>query len=165
MRNINFGWLNLVITSTLVIIIISLALTYHGEYRWVGHAVVSIVGLITLGGMVTTGTKLAGRWGTSKAGLFRQHRKISIFFTTLIVGTFFYGMLVSLGKEEPLWSNTPHAWLGVAIIIVALVQLIPSLIMKRTATIRYIHRFIGYLLAALFLSQVILGVYMVLTGS
>ena len=165
MRNIKFGWLNLGIASTLLIIIISLAFTYHGEYRWVGHAVVSIVGLITLGGMVTTGTKLAGRSGTSKAGLFRQHRKLSIFFTILIVSTFFYGMSVSLGKKEPLWSNTPHAWLGLAIIIVALGQLISSLIIKRTTTIRYIHRVIGYLLAALVLSQVILGVYMVLTGS
>jgi hypothetical protein len=155
--------LNLATAIALIVIIISLALTYSGAYRWIGHAVVSIVGLITLGALVTTGMRMAGRLGTSAPGLFRQHRKISIFFTILMVGTSLYGLWVVLGAAVPEHLRSPHAWLGVAISALALAQLTPSLTMKRTETIRYYHRIIGYLLATLVLTQVIIGVYMVLT--
>jgi hypothetical protein len=155
--------LNLAFAIALIIIIISLALTYSGEYRWIGHAVVSILGLITLGVLVTTGMRLAGRLGTSVPGLFRQHRKISIFFTILMAGTSLYGLWVVLGAPVPKHLSSPHAWLGIAIIAIALAQLTPSLTMKRTAPLRYYHRIIGYLLASLVLIQVIIGVLMVLT--
>jgi len=162
MGKVRIGRLNLAIAVSLVIIIVSLALTYQGEYRWVGHAVVSVLGLVTLGGVVTTGMRLAGRLRASGTELFRQHRKISILFTILMVGTPLYGLWVTLGEEEPL-LHTPHGWLGVVITAIALAQLTPSIILKRTTTIRHFHRIIGYSLAALVLAQVIIGVYMVLT--
>lgn len=163
MRKVKSDWLNLAIAVALVVIIVSLALTYRGEYRWVGHAVTSIVGLITLSGVVTTGMRMAERLGTSGTGLFRQHRKISIFFTILMVGTSLYGFWVVLGEIPPEHLMSPHAWLGLAITAISLAQFTPSVTLKRTATVRYFHRIIGYILAALVLTQVIIGVYMVLT--
>ena len=163
MRNKKFDWLNLAISAILVFIIITLVLTYRGEYRWIGHAVVSIVGLITLGGMIITGMRMAGRLGTSGTGWIKLHRKIGIFFTILMVGTFLYGLWVVLGAAVPVHFNSPHAWLGVAVTIFALAQLTPSVVLKRTNTIRHFHRVIGYLLAALVIAQIIIGVYMVLT--
>ena len=163
MRNKKFDRLNLAISAILVFIIITLVLTYRGEHRWIGHAVVSIVGLITLGGMIITGMRMAGRLGASETGLLRLHRKIGIFFTILMVGTSLYGLWVVVGEEVPEHFNSPHAWLGVAVTIFALAQLTPSVVLKRTNTIRRFHRVIGYLLAALVIAQIIIGVYMVLT--
>ncbi len=151
--------MNLAIAVALIIIIASLALTYRGEYQWVGHAVISVLGLFTLVGVVTTGVKLAGRLRASNAGLFRQHRKISIFFAILIVGTATYGFWMTSGKVIP----EPHSWLGVSIAIIALFQMIPSLVMKRTKAIRCLHRITGYTLAILIPLQVTIGIYMVLT--
>ena len=165
MRRLRFNWLNLAIASALVVISVSVAVTYRGDYRWIGHAVIAAVALITLAGMTTTGRRLARTRDPRGAALFRQHITIAVFFAILVIGTFVYGILVSLGEEELLWGNSPHAWLGAAIIVLALAQLIPSLVMKRTATVRFYHRIIGYSLITLVLAQIALGVYMVLTGS
>jgi hypothetical protein len=148
-----------------VIILLGAALTYRGDYRWVGHAVVSVLALTALGAMPVTGSRLARIRDSRGAALLRHHIAIGISFALLAVGTFSYGILVSLGEEEPLSSNSPHACLGAAIVAVALAQLTTSLTTKRTATVRSYHRIPGYGLVALVLAQIALGVYMVLTGT
>lgn len=165
MGRARFSKLSLAIASALVIIVISVALTYRGDYRWVGHAVVGVVALITLGGMAATGRRLRTKREGGGTALFRRHKTLGIFFAALVTGTFAYGILVSLGEGEPWWGGTSHSWLGVAILVAALAQLMPSLIMKRTATVRLFHRIIGYSLMALILGQIGLGIYMVLTGT
>ena len=165
MGSARFSKLSLAIAATLVIIIVAVALTYRGDYRWVGHAVVGAAALITLGAMATTGRRLARKREGRGTALFRRHKTLGILFAVLAVGTFPYGVLVSLGEGEPWWGGTPHAWLGVAILVAALAQLVPSLTMKRTSALRFYHRTLGYTLFALILGQIGLGIYMVLTGT
>jgi heme A synthase len=165
MRNPRFSGLSLAITGAVVIIVVSAALTYRGDYRWVGHAVVGVMALITLSVMATTGRKLAKMRDSRGTALLRQHTAIGIFFAVLVVGTFLYGLPVSLGRDGLLWGNSPHAWLGAAVVVAGLAQLTPSLTLKRTTTVRFYHRILGYTLFALILGQIGLGIYMVLTGT
>lgn len=153
--------MNLAIVLTLIGAVIGFAFTFGGENRWIGHAVVSVAGLLWLGEVLFLGARLAGRvkW-SSTTSLLKPHRKASVFFAFLVIGTFFYGLSVTAEHEEPLLTSG-HAWLGLTIGILAFFQVTSSLTIRNRRAIRVPHRLLGYALALLVLAQVAWGVVMV----
>ncbi len=107
-------------------------LTYRSHYRWVGHALFTIVGLVTLGWTVTTGAILARRLPSPMRGIFPLHRLQGIAFGLLMLFSIPYGLLSVRRHGEPYLSSA-HDKLGVVISIIAVVQVVPSLLtLKRT---------------------------------
>jgi hypothetical protein len=51
-----------------------------------------------------------------------------------------------------------HGRFGLAVVVVALLQVIPSLVVKKRKKIRKLHQILGYALPFLVLIQVILGI-------
>jgi hypothetical protein len=129
---------------------------------WLGHAILSIIGLILAIFIVVNGAKLTGRIkGKKGAKTFKLHRILSILFGLVMIGTFFYGLWVTSQHETPILSSI-HGWLGLIIAIFALLQLLPCLFVKKRTKIKIPHMIIGYSLFVLVIIQVIWGLQIAL---
>jgi len=134
-------------------------------FDWAGHAIVSIIGFIFALLILITGAKLTGRIKKIDGlNSFNLHRAASILFSLFMVGTFFYGLLVTSGHETPLLSSSVHGWLGLLIVIFALLQVIPSVFIKKRNKIKFPHMMIGYSLVFLVMLQIIVGVQIAVLG-
>jgi hypothetical protein len=143
----------------LVIATLSIVFTFGTESRWIGHAVTSIIGLILIIGVILTGAVQKGRIRTIRLHqIFRYHKMASMWFSLFVIGTFFLGLLTTLEHGEPLLQS-PHGIVGLALVLMAIVQLIPSLLIKRRARIQTVHRIVGYAIVPVFILQTILGLY------
>jgi hypothetical protein len=137
----------------------SIALTFGTETRWIGHAVTSIIGLILMVVVILTGAVQKGRIRTIRVHqIFRYHKMASTWFSLFVIATFILGLLTTLEHGEPLLES-PHGIVGLALGLMAIVQLIPSLLIKRRARIRMIHMIIGYAIVPVFILQTVLGLY------
>lgn len=106
-------------------------------FDWIGHAIVSIIGLILAISILISGAKLTGRIkGKKGANTYKIHKIVSVLFSIFMIGTFFYGLLVTSGHGSPLLSSV-HGWLGLIIFIFAVGQLIPCLFVKNRTRIKF----------------------------
>jgi hypothetical protein len=142
-----------------ITVIAGFLLTANRDYQWLGH---SLAGLMTFGFLawvVFCGSALAGRLRRPpNPGRFKLHRKLGIAVGFAVAATFAYGLLVMLPQGKRL-MDTPHGWLGMAIVALSLYQVIPSLTAKGRKLTRVTHRWVGYTLAGLIVLQSALGIF------
>lgn len=120
-----------------------IALAYE---RWVGHALIAIVSLVLMIYTLTTGAMLKGRIKKSSGNLFKFHKRSGIYFGAFILGSFIYGLWIRLQHGESILSSV-HGKLGLIILLIIILQLVPSLVLKNRATYRRLHKIMGYTLA------------------
>ena len=126
---------------------------------WLGHAIVSGVGLVFALLVVYNGAKLTGRINGKKgAKTYKIHRILSLLFGFIMIGTFFYGLWVTSQHGAPVLLSI-HGWLGLIIALFALAQLLPCLFVKKRTKIKIPHMIIGYFLLFLLVIQVIWGMH------
>jgi hypothetical protein len=101
---------------------------------------------------------LKGRIKRKQTNLFALHKKVSIYFSTFIIGTFLYGLLTKIQQEEPVLTSF-HGRLGLILLLIVIFQLIPSLIVKDRTRIRTPHKILGYSLAPLMFLEASWGLY------
>lgn len=134
-------------------------------FDWIGHAIVSIVGLILAVFIVINGAKLTGRLkGKEGAKTFKVHKILSILFGIFMIGSFFYGLWVTSQHGTPILSSV-HGWLGLIIAIFAILQLFPCLFVKKRTKIKIPHMIIGYSLLFLVVLQVVWGAHIAVLSS
>jgi len=78
--------------------------------------------------------------------------------------TFFYGLWVTSQHGKPLLESV-HGWLGLIIALGAVMQLIPSIIIKKRIKIKTSHMILGYLLASLVVLEVAWGIHITVIGA
>jgi hypothetical protein len=127
----------------LLLAIGGIALAYE---RWVGHALIAIVSLVLMIYTLTTGAMLKGRIKKSSGNLFKFHKRSGIYFGSFILGSFIYGLWIRLQHGESILSSV-HGKLGLIILLIVILQLVPSLVLKNRATYRRLHKIMGYTLA------------------
>ncbi|OEU41219.1 hypothetical protein BGV40_16170 [Methanosarcina sp. Ant1] len=121
-----------------------IALVYE---RWIGHALIAIISLVLMVYALTTGAILKGRIKKrSPRNVFKLHKRVGIYFGALILGSFIYGLWIRLQHGESILSSV-HGKLGLIILLIAFLQLIPSLVLKNRARYRGLHKMMGYVLA------------------
>jgi hypothetical protein len=147
----------ILLTIPLLAAVISVALTFWTESRWIGHAVTSIVGLFLMCVVILTGAAQKGRSRTIRIyHIFRYHRIASICFSLIVIVTFILGLLTMLEHGEPLLISL-HGLVGLALITLAIVQLVPSLLVRERIRIRFAHMVVGYTIIPFYIVQMILG--------
>ena len=107
---------------------------------------------------LVTGAMLKGRIKRKQTNLFPLHKKVGIYFSTFILGTFLYGLLIKMQHEEPVLTSV-HGRLGLILLLIVIFQLIPSLIVKDRTRIRTPHKILGYSLAPLMFLEASWGLY------
>jgi hypothetical protein len=127
----------------LLLAIGGIALAYE---RWVGHALIAIVSLVLMIYTLTTGAMLKGRIKKSSGNLFKFHKRSGIYFGSFILGSFIYGLWIRLQHGESILLSV-HGKLGLIILLIVILQLVPSLVLKNRATYRRLHKIMGYTLA------------------
>ncbi|HMA05780.1 MAG TPA: hypothetical protein VKO45_07620 [Methanomicrobiales archaeon] len=116
-----------------------------------------IVALVLMVAVILTGAVQKGRIKAIRVHhIFRFHRMLSIWFSAFVVGTFVLGLLTTRGHGEPVLESV-HGLLGLVVAILALAQLVPSLVIARRTRIRLPHRVIGYLIVPLLVLQTVIG--------
>lgn len=137
----------------------SIALTFGKETRWIGHAVTSTIGMILMVVVILTGAVQKGRFRTIRLHqVFRYHKMASTWFSLFVIGTFILGLLTTMGHGEPLLES-PHGIVGLTLVVMAIIQLVPSLLIRKRARIRALHRVVGYAIVPVFILQTVLGLY------
>ena len=135
----------------------SVAATFGTPSQWIGHAVTAVFGLLLLGIVILTGAILRGRiFRKSAFQVYPLHRASSIWFSLVVGATFLLGSLVMIHHGEPVLQSS-HGILGLAITILAVIQLGPSLTITKRSSIRAVHRIVGYLLVVLYGIQIYIG--------
>lgn len=134
-------------------------------FEWLGHAIVSIIGLIFAILILISGAKLTGRIkGRKGANAYKIHKLVSFLFSVFMVATFFYGLWVTSQHGTPI-LNSVHGWLGLVIAVIAVSQLIPCLFVKNRTRIKFPHMIFGYMLVFLVVLQVSWGIHIALLSS
>src|SRR5665647_3674243 len=96
---------------------------------------------------LTTGALLKRRIKKKSQGnVFKFHKRVGIYFGALILGSFIYGLWIRLQHGESILSSV-HGKLGLIILLIVILQLVPSLVLKNRATYRRLHKIMGYTLA------------------
>jgi len=131
---------------------------------WFWHAMTGSAGLLLLIVIALTGAVLRGRLQRPEGlNVFRVHRTASILFAALMLGAYVHGQHVTGGMRLAL-PITIHGWLGLAIVVLGIVQLLPSLLIRTRKSLRASHMVIGYLLAGLLFVQTFWGLQVGLVG-
>ena len=151
------------IAVSLLLAFIILFFTYEGEYRWLGHAVVSITGLILIVIVVVNGATLAGRLKKGATNAHRLHKNVSVLFSLFMVGTFFFGLWIMYSHGEELLASV-HGWIGLAIVVLAIIQVVPCFITKQRTKIRVLHKVAGFAVAVLVVIQTAWGLEVAVVG-
>lgn len=153
-------WLTLpgiLLLSGLLTVAFIVALTFGTELRWTGHASAGILGMILMVATVVTGMVQKGRIRTVRfSGIYRYHKMASTWFGLFVIGTFVLGLLTTLEHGEPLLES-PHGIVGLVLVFMVVVQLVPSLLIRKRDRIQVLHRVTGYAIVPLFIIQTILG--------
>ena len=132
-------------------------LTFGTESRWIGHAAIALTGLAFLTAHIFTGAMVRGRVKTSRLpGRFRLHRMTSIWFGVFVVATFVQGLLTTAGHGEPVLES-PHGIIGLALAVLVIVQVVPSILIRNRGRLRFPHMVVGYAIVPLYLLQVVVG--------
>ena len=169
------GFSDISIIATLITVLISTALTFQTEIVWVGQDFAGIPSLFFLIAVIFIGARLAGRLRTPPdhkgVNLLGVHKKFGVFFVFLIITTLIIGLWGRIFHGELFfWEDTElsvpviHGWVGLLITILALLQVIPSLVIKDRSKIRKLHLIVGYLVLTVFIIQILLGIGAVLVA-
>ena len=133
-------------------------------WDWLGHAILGFAVLFLVVCILITGASLSGRIkGWDGKNLFKIHKRISILLSVVVMSTFFYGLWVTSLHGKPLLSSI-HGWLGLAIAVLAVIQLVPSLVIKERTKLKTPHMLLGYTLALLVLLEVVWGLHTAVLG-
>jgi hypothetical protein len=136
----------------------AVALTY-GTTRWIGHAVTAFTGLALMIAAVLSGAVQKGRIRRIHIrNAYRFHRMASIGFCLFVIGAYVLGILTTMKFGGQL-VKYPHGVVGLILVLMAVVQLVPSLLVKKRAGIQTLHRFIGYALVPAFILELIIGLF------
>jgi hypothetical protein len=165
-RSISIVWSDIAIIASLLMIVIVFVLTAGTSARWVGHALAGIISLIFSVAAALVGAILVGRVkGPKGIKWFRLHRKIAIWLAVIITITFVQGLFDRYSHVELLfWQHTEpltlviKGWLGLTVTIVAIVQVLLSLVVKDRRKVKKIHMMLGYTLIILLAIITILGI-------
>jgi hypothetical protein len=134
----------------------AVALTY-GTTRWIGHAVTAFAGLALMITAVLSGAVQKGRIQRIHIrNAYRFHRMASIGFCLFVIGAYVLGILTTMKFGGQL-VKYPHGVVGLILVLMAVVQLLPFLLVKRRAGIQALHRLTGYIIIPVFILQLIAG--------
>jgi uncharacterized membrane protein YraQ (UPF0718 family) len=122
---------------------------------------------------IIIGAMITGRIKKYTFGnLLKTHLVVNGYVTILLIGTFLYGIWARITHGEPMFfqSNDPLAtmlkgWLGVVLILVAMIQILPCIMVKNKQRKKNVHMVFGYLLLLFLIVQTLLGVYATLSGA
>lgn len=154
--------LNILIVLALVVTIGNIVVTYKGNTYWIGHATIGASGFILAISVLIMGAALRRRIKRIRSpNLLKIHRRIAISFGLFIVGTFLYGLWITSWRHgvRILLPASFHGRLGLGIVVTAMLQVIPSVVVKKRKKIRKAHMILGYALPPLVLLQVVWGTY------
>lgn len=126
--------------------------------NWVGHALIAIISLLLMIYALTTGATLKGRIKRGSGNSFKLHKKYGIYFGAFILGSFIYGLWIRLQHGESILLSV-HGKLGLVILLIAILQVIPSLILKNRTRYRGLHKILGYALAPVLVIDASWGLY------
>jgi len=111
---------------------------------------------------VLLGTKNAGRFGESKItkNTLNIHRILAIITGIIVIISFSLGFVLGNGLNIAftLEGGGIHGLTGLLAVILVLLQIIPSLIIKRRKKIKLIHRIVGYSLLIDLTVQLVTGI-------
>jgi cytochrome b561 len=155
---------------SVIIVIAVFGVTYGTELRWLNHAVAGVINLLFAVAVVLLGAMNAGRKKSMRRGtLVRTHKRLGIYLSLLVAGTFLLGVWSRNAHGEALFwqSNEPmaafvHGWLSVIILIIGFSQVIPRLVVKDLRKTRKLHLIIGYALLILLIIQTVLGIQLIM---
>ena len=133
----------------------AVALTF-GTARWIGHAVTAFIGLALMSTVILTGMVTKGRIRIQIPHVFRFHRMASTGFGLFVIGTFVLGLLTTGQGGGPLLTSG-HGIIGLILVLLVIIQVIPSLGIKKRAGIQVLHRLTGYIIIPVFILQLIAG--------
>ncbi len=108
--------------------------------------------------VLVTGAMLKGRIERNQTNLFPLHKKLGIYFSAFILGTFLYGLLIKIQHEEQVLTSV-HGRLGLILLLIVILQLIPSLAVKDRTRIRVPHKILGYAFLPLMFLEASWGLY------
>lgn len=108
--------------------------------------------------VITSGAMLTGRIRRSPGNVFKRHKRIGIYFGAFILGSFIYGLWMRLGHGESILSSI-HGKIGLIILFMAILQIIPSLVLKNRTKYRRLHKIIGYFLPPILAIDAVWGLY------
>lgn len=132
------------------------ALTYEGEYRWLGHAIAAIAGLVLIVIVIVNGASLTGRLKRGTINAYMLHKNVSVLFTLFMLGTFLFGLWIQYSHGEALLASI-HGWIGLVIVVLALIQVVPCFVTKQRSKVRFLHMVAGFAVAVLVVIQVAWG--------
>jgi hypothetical protein len=151
-----------------VLILFVFALTAQTDFHWIGHALVGTFSLLLSLSTAVTGAILARRIKIQHgASLIGAHQKIAIYLDAFVVTSFFLGLWSRLSMGESVFWQVAqplelvvfvHGWFGLFVTVLAILQVVACLLMKRKMVPRRVHKFFGYSLAALLVIQTVLGI-------
>ena len=136
-----------------LLIISGIALVYG---NWIVHSLMAIISLLLIIYTLATGAMLRGRIKRKPGNIFRLHRRSGVYFGAFILGSFIYGLLMRLQHGESILSSI-HGKLGLIIVLIVILQVIPSLVLKNRASYRELHKIMGYALAPILIHRCQLG--------
>lgn len=139
----------------MLLIISVIAFLYE---NWMGHALIALASLLLIIYTLATGAMLKGRIKRKPGDIFRLHRRSGIYFGAFILGSFIYGLVMKLQHGEPILTSV-HGKLGLILVLIVILQVIPSLILKNRASYRGLHKIMGYALAPILFIDASWGLY------
>ena len=148
-----------------VIVINGFLVTFKGHYYWAGHAIMGITSFLLAIIMPTLGAMIKGRIKRIKGiNLLKIHKRLAILFGSLLIVMFPYGLWVTTWhfSFKMYFPTSLHGLLGFTIAILAILQVLPSLLTKRRKLLKIPHTIIGYALPLLVTIQFILGIRLAL---
>lgn len=126
--------------------------------NWLVHALIAIISLLLIIYALATGAMLKGRIKRKPGNIFRLHRRNGVYFGAVILGSFIYGLLMRLQHGDSILSSI-HGKLGLVIVLIVILQVIPSLVLKNRASYRGLHKIMGYMLAPILFIDASWGLY------
>ena len=135
-----------------------IAMTWGSEALWEGHSLAGLFAFLLLILTILSGASMKRRITLlSPEQAARLHRIAGIAFVIIVVGTFLVGLETKIGMGEPVMQS-PHGWIGLALVVLSLVQLVPKHLLPPFSGARALHRGAGYLILPVFLLQIAAGV-------
>ncbi len=131
--------------------------------RWLGHGLVSLMGLVSGGFVIVAGATMAGRLSPPGPATYREHRFQGILFGLLMLASFGLGLVVTALIGKPLFGSL-HGWLGLAMAAGVVFQVLSKLLIRPRPWLKTTHRLVGYGTALLALFQGALGLATGVTG-
>jgi hypothetical protein len=142
----------------LLLIILSIVLTYGERTSWISHALAGMSSMVVMIIAIALGAMMVRRIKKIEGNLYGFHKKASIIFGSFILGAFFYELLLRLQHHRPIMHSI-HGRFSLVIVFILLFQIFTSLVFQKKGNLRLPHKVLGYLLAPLVILDVILGLY------